>query len=152
MKCQNCGQHEATFHYRANINGEMMEQHLCPECAANMEGSVFAQAGEQSMFQSMAGSLFGENGFFGEMPGALMGDFWAAPAWGMPRVADQSTVHAQQAPSVDRGPEIPVDAGEDVKKRRKINALHKEKENAIKTENFERAAELRDELYRLENS
>lgn len=152
MNCQNCGRHEATFHYRANINGEQTEQHLCPECAANMEGSVFAQAGEQSLFQSMAGSLFGDHGFFGGMPDALMGDFWAAPGWSAPRVAAPDAANAPQAPSADRGPEIPVDAGEEVKKRRRINALRQEKNNAVQAEDFERAAALRDEIYRLENN
>ena len=30
MKCQNCGKNEATFYYKSNINGRVMESHLCP--------------------------------------------------------------------------------------------------------------------------
>ena len=36
MKCQNCGKNEATFYYKSNINGRVMESHLCPECARQL--------------------------------------------------------------------------------------------------------------------
>lgn len=142
MKCQNCGKHEATFHYRLNMNGEVMEQHLCSACAAGMKDSVFAQAGQQAMFAPMAGSLFGS------MANEFFNDF---PAWGAPWITAPGAAGIPAAP-VESDPEIPVDAGEDIKKRRKINALRQEQETAVKTENFERAAEIRDEIYRLENN
>ena len=35
MLCQNCGNHEADFHFNSNINGDITELHLCSECASN---------------------------------------------------------------------------------------------------------------------
>ena len=40
MKCTNCGMNNATCHYRYNINGKVTEAHLCPDCAAKMEGKA----------------------------------------------------------------------------------------------------------------
>ena len=36
MKCERCGQREATFYYQSNINGRVTQVHLCPECAAEL--------------------------------------------------------------------------------------------------------------------
>lgn len=33
MLCEKCGQREATYHSTVNINGEITESHLCSECA-----------------------------------------------------------------------------------------------------------------------
>jgi len=47
---------------------------------------------------------------------------------------------------------IPLDAGAEIKNRRELNVLRGEMEAAIKAENFEKAAELRDEIHRKEKS
>ena len=36
MKCERCGQREATFYYQSNINGKVTQVHLCPDCAAEL--------------------------------------------------------------------------------------------------------------------
>ena len=33
MKCQCCGNGEATFHYQSTVNGHRQEAHLCRRCA-----------------------------------------------------------------------------------------------------------------------
>lgn len=149
MKCQHCGRHEATFHYRSNVNGQITEQHLCSECAS-MEGSVFAaEKQHMQMFaapfmQSMGyGSLFNDmaRGFFGPWPGVTRA---------MPQT--QGPVQPDSINSRNEELKIPVDAGEDFKKRREINQLRCELDSAVKAEKFERAAELRDKIYKLENN
>jgi len=159
MKCQNCGKHTAVFHYQSNINGAVTEQHLCQECAQTMEGSVFAEslAGNGQMFKNgfFGDSIYGDgmfgSGLFGydfglrptlnrffEIP-AMTGGFMVTPA---PRPA---------APLPERGADnIPADAGEAVKKRRELNRLRNELQAAVAEERYERAAELRDQIYKME--
>ena len=36
MKCDNCGQREATVRYSENINGKRRELHLCEECSREL--------------------------------------------------------------------------------------------------------------------
>jgi len=58
MKCQHCGNHEATVHLRQNINGQVTEHVLCSACAEQMGvGGMFAD------FGSFGG--FGVPGLFG---------------------------------------------------------------------------------------
>ena len=57
MKCQNCGKNEATFYYKSNINGRVMESHLCPECARQL-GLV------QDMRRPMMSSFWDDDDFF----------------------------------------------------------------------------------------
>jgi len=45
---------------------------------------------------------------------------------------------------------IPSDAGADIKRRRELNRLRSEMNTAIKSEDFEKAAGIRDDIYRLE--
>jgi len=47
-------------------------------------------------------------------------------------------------------PLVPLEADDTLRQRRALNALRQEMQTAIEAEKFERAAELRDELYRLE--
>ena len=39
MKCERCGQREATYYYRENINGKETKAHLCSVCASEKESS-----------------------------------------------------------------------------------------------------------------
>ena len=57
MKCQNCGKNEATFYYKSNINGRVMESHLCPQCARQL-GLV------QDMRRPMMSSFWDDDDFF----------------------------------------------------------------------------------------
>lgn len=39
MKCENCGIHTATTHYKSIVNGQIREAHLCPECFQKISGA-----------------------------------------------------------------------------------------------------------------
>ena len=76
MKCQNCGKNEATFYYKSNINGRVMESHLCPECARQL-GLV------QDMRRPMMSSFWDDDDFFTRpfrMLEPLLGGFGSASA------------------------------------------------------------------------
>ena len=160
MKCENCGKNEVTFVYQSNINGKVTEKHLCSECAEKLGYTQRIAAHSRSMMQNFfGGSLLG-NGFFDDffspMP-SLMGrsgwmledpfdDFFAD----MPAL---SAAPAQQRvePCQQKQNDL---VGKEEQSRfaymRQMNALKLEMKKAVHQENFERAAELRDQIRQLE--
>ncbi len=93
MKCTNCGMNNASYHYRYNINGKVTEAHLCPDCAAKMEGKIdgfdFNEAFDSfdRIFDDMWSGfftrpLFGSFGFGGARPGAFKAPRDKRPARG----------------------------------------------------------------------
>lgn len=140
MRCQNCGNYEASFHYRSNINGEITEQHLCQECAQSMENSMFTGSMAGIMPMQMQGDDFFDSFF--------------RSTFSYPVIPGMAGGYRQVAPIRSNLEEkvIPLDAGAEIKNRRELNVLRGEMEAAIKAENFEKAAELRDEIHRKEKS
>ena len=156
MKCENCGKNEVTFVYQSNINGKVTEKHLCSECAEKLGYTQKLAAHSRSMMQNFFGnSMFG-GGFFDDfffpVP-SLMGrmledpfdDFFAdMPALSAAPVQQEQTNQKQQDDLV----------GKEDQSRfaylRQMNALRMEMKKAVHQENFERAAELRDEIRKLE--
>ena len=159
MKCEKCGKNEVTFIYQSNINGKVTEKHLCSECAEKLGYTQKIAARNRSMMQSFfGGSLLG-NGFFDDffspMP-SLMGrsgwlledpfdDFFAEmPALSAAPVQQQEEQQKQQNDLV----------GKEEQSRfaymRQVNALKLEMKKAVHQENFERAAQLRDQIHQLE--
>ena len=157
MKCEHCGKNEATFYYKSNINGQVTEQHLCSDCAralgyADGFGSGFSGlnsffGGMDDLFApvpAMAGSFFApfERAFgsFGGMFPQLSGSCCTAPA------AASAAVPAS-APSDGL---VSEDEHKKLDRERRVNALRYEMQQAIQSENFERAAQLRDQIHSLE--
>ena len=158
MKCENCGKNEVSFVYRSNINGKVEEKHLCQECAQKLGYTQKIQdsyAGFQNLFRSRFSNIFapmhalaGRNGasFFGDnfFGGSLLGDnlfddFFAMPALGCGTA--EAAAPAQQENLV---------SDEEQKKishERELNALRAEMKQAVESENFERAAQLRDQIH-----
>lgn len=66
MLCQNCKEHEASFHYTQNNNGHITEMHLCHQCAkktgliedSHKLWSPFGLASEETMLDNLLGELF----------------------------------------------------------------------------------------------
>lgn len=154
MKCENCGKNEVTFVYQSNINGKVTEKHLCSECAEKLGYTQKIAAHSQRMMQNFFGnSLFGSSffdDFFSPVP-SLMGrmledpfdDFFTE----MPALCAAPVQQEAQKKTDDL-------VGKEEQSRfaymRKLNALKMEMKKAVHQENFERAAELRDEIHKLE--
>ena len=161
MKCENCGKNEVTFVYQSNINGKVTEKHLCSECAEKLGYTQKIAAHGQRMMQNFFGnSMFGGgflDDFFSPQP-FLMGrrnwlledpfdDFFAD----MPAL---QAAPAQQAESAQQEQKTDDLVGKEEQSRfaymRQMNALKMEMKKAVHQENFERAAELRDQIHQLE--
>ena len=156
MKCENCGKNEVTFVYQSNINGQVTEKHLCAECAEKLGYTQKITAHNQRMMQNFfGGSLFGNSffdDFFSPMP-SLMGrrnwmledpfdDFFSE----MPALC-ASPVEQEQQKADDL---VNREEQSRFAYMRQMNALKMEMKKAVHQENFERAAELRDEIRKLE--
>jgi len=152
MKCQHCLGSEANFHYKSNINGEITERHLCADCARTVEHGLFAGALARPM--EGFGNLFSGSLLGGKLFGG--GGFGLRPSFALPQreaeeVCQSACGSCQTAgPAADAHPSVPLEADEALKQRRAHNALRQEMQTAIEAENFERAAEIRDELQGLE--
>ena len=156
MKCENCGKNEVTFVYQSNINGQITEKHLCSECAEKLGYTQKIAAHSQRMMQNFFGnSLFGNSffdDFFSPVP-TLMGrrnwmledpfdDFFSE----MPALC-ASPVEQEQQKADDL---VNREEQSRFAYMRQMNALKMEMKKAVHQENFERAAELRDQIHQLE--
>ena len=153
MKCENCGKNEVTFVYQSNINGQVTEKHLCSECAEKLGYTQKLAAHSQRMMQNFfGGSLFDD--FFTPFPSLLgrmnrmlespFDDFFAdMPALGAPAEAQQEARKPQETL-------LEQEEQNQISKTRQLNALRMEMQKAVREENFERAAELRDQIHGME--
>lgn len=154
MKCENCGKNEVTFVYQSNINGNVTEKHLCSECAEKLGYTRKIAAHSQRMMQNFFGNSFFDD-FFSPMPSLIsrmnrmledpFDDFFTdMPALGAAPAQQQEQPQQKQDSLV----------GKEEQSRfaymRQLNALRIEMKKAVRQENFERAAELRDQIKDLE--
>ncbi|MBR3641341.1 MAG: UvrB/UvrC motif-containing protein [Oscillibacter sp.] len=163
MKCENCGKNEVTFVYRSNVNGKVEEKHLCHECAEKLGYTQRVFANRNSLF----GDVFGDRGWFGT---PLLGDFFPSMSNWMGRMledpfddffaempaltgaAPEKTEKAEEKKEEKTGDLVSGEEQSRFAYLRKLNAMKLEQKRAIREENFERAAQLRDEIRELEKA
>ena len=159
MLCENCKKNKATTYFRKTINGETTETFLCEDCAKKLgvnAGEIFKNSG------------FGDFGF-GDF-GFLLPEFTNTNMLGTEKKCDCGTTFRKIAKTGLVGCEKCYDTfrkelNSTLRKmhgatshRPRLNAfrkndpesevasLRKQMEKAIKEENFEEAARLRDEI------
>ena len=148
MKCENCGRNEANFVYRSSINGRTEEHHLCQACAEKLgyTRSFFDQR------PSVMDSFFGNNSFFSSMP-SLMGRILENPFDDffdeMPAIG---AVPVQEVQKERKDNLLSCEEQRRFSYLRQMNALKHAQKKAIHEEDFERAAQLRDEIRKLEET
>ena len=155
MKCEHCGKNDVTFVYRSNINGRVEEHHLCRECAEKLGYTQYVQANGRSLMQNFfgRGSLFGDS-WFGDM-------FTPMSNWMGRMLEDPFDDFFAEMPALNAAPARQQEAGKEdnlvgqeeqsrFSYLRQLNALKMEMRKAVHQENFERAAELRDQIRQLE--
>ena len=171
MLCQHCKKNEATTHVKTMVNGKYAEYRLCPECAHEL--------GYDSMFTDFSADFGGllSSFFSNALPaisgathcdtcGSTLNDIKRTGKVGcadcydtffselMPTIRNVhgNTEHKGKRPGVI---EYTVNEEEnksdnDAPSEDKIGTLRAELKEAIEKENFERAAQLRDEIKGLE--
>lgn len=142
MLCQACNEKPATFYYSTNINGHITKQHLCATCAKTVEDV-------RHNFSKNPHSFLEE--LFHFSPKNPQGHTNALPKSYHPRNGTLGTIPFDpQTFTATKESAIPACADESFMKRRQLNALKTQLKNCIKAENFEQAANLRDEIFKRE--
>ncbi len=162
MLCQNCGKHEAEYHYKSNVNGTVTEQHLCSECAKKLGYSVPFFGHTDNFLGSLLSDFFGGSAIKTAAPGAVCplcgstaGDISRTGKVGCAQCYD--TFSDMLLPYIRRihgntehTGKIPSDAGAEIKTKRELVQLKEELKKAVEAQEFEKAAQLRDRIKELE--
>ena len=158
MLCQNCGKNEAVTHLRRVINGETAETHLCSRCAAALGGgmgfspfaiglgglfdgffseAVLSSAGKRTVRCEKCGCSFDDivkNGKLG--CAGCLNTFYD-------RISESfENIHGK---AVYEGT-VPASAQDDAVSGRTVEQLKEMLNRAIDEQDFELAAQLRDEI------
>lgn len=178
MLCERCKKNEATFYYHENVNGNEKTYHLCSDCAGEMEKSGELDYSDFDKNFENLDSFFGDPfksmnnllaGFFGtgtpkqitssaekKCPdcGMSIREFAANGMAGCPKCYEtfskelEPTITKIHGRSAHNG-RVPAKFREKASMKKKIESLEAEQREAIANENYERAAEIRDELKKL---
>ncbi len=173
MKCQKCGADNANTHVKTIINGEFKEYDLCSECArkmgytnvfadmdndfSNLLGSFFTNvlpARTQATRCEFCGSTYAEIAKTGQVGCAHCYELFADRLYPSIRRIHGNTTHCgKNSGSATSSAKESVEAAKkpaEMTKEEKINDLKKRLDAAVKEQNFELAAELRDQIKELE--
>lgn len=136
MMCEHCGKNKATFYYKSTVNGCTMQTHLCHSCAREL--------GYVDALRPMSRSFFGDpfamlqDGWFDGAAAHLLTEF---PAPGNTISEAKETVQRKETDNLLNAEES---RAYDLQRQR--NVLEYRLREAIDTENYEEAAQLRDRL------
>ena len=169
MLCERCKKNEATVFYKETINGKTRSCSLCSECASEAEKTgEIGKTHMDSFFSSPAsvgidslfGSLFGIPQYakksIGEVKkcslcGSTFSDLVKNGKVGCPKCYDvfadelDATIREIHGTTSHNGA-APERFRHDRELKQKIKKLENELKRVINEENYERAAEIRDEL------
>lgn len=159
MLCQNCNRSDAHVHLKRIINGEAAEVHLCASCASafGVSDAVSAFAG----FEEIPGSMLSSSGarinakaIRCETCGFTFEDIMRTGMPGCPecyRVFSRRLrpVMAKLHGRAEYQGKVPPGIKEDARREDALGELKEKLARAIREENFELAAVLRDEIRRL---
>lgn len=166
MFCEECKEKPATVHLTQVFNGEKVESHLCENCASQKSGFIFDTVNKFSL-PNLLGGMFGANYSLQKVPETATPS--KCPNCGM-RIIDIRQagklgcsecykVYEQEleAPlrrihgSSQHIGKIPVRGGEKVLVRKQIETLKNRLQEAIREEQYEKAAEIRDQVKEMES-
>lgn len=168
MLCQKCQERPATVHFAKIVGGEKSEFHLCETCAKEQGelGQLFTKAIPAFDFnQLLSGLLNMESspGFATPPPATLRcetcgmtyAQFSKIGRFGCPSCYESFTPRLEPLlrriqTATNHTGKIPLRAGEQVQTKKGLERLRKELRQSISLEQFERAAQLRDQIRELE--
>lgn len=172
MICQECNQRPATLHFTKILNGEKAEYHLCEKCAQE-KGDMFMLSGAPgfSINNLLAGLLNMDSAFQTakqdpfKQEEVLQCDQCSMTFQQFIKVGRFGCANCYQAFSGQLEPilrrlhsgnsahhgKIPARIGGSIHIRKSIEELKQSLKDSISREEFERAAEIRDEIRLLES-
>lgn len=172
MLCERCKKNEATYYYHENVNGTEKTYHLCRDCKEEMERN--GELGDVDLNMNSMFDAFFADPFKGSLFGSLFAPGRNQIASGEKKCSCGMTLRGLSSGGMVGCPEcyktferelagtirnvqgrnahtgrVPAKFREKLGVKQKIEALEKERLEAVKNENYERAAEIRDELKKL---
>ncbi len=164
MQCEICQNKEATIHLTEITNGVRTETHLCEQCATEQGIAVKTQIPINELLSGLLSVQPSDDEIGGLSAkglacphcGYTLDDFREKAVLGCPhdyevfekyleplikKAHDGKTAHCGKTPS-----RMPQES----KKRMEIAALRHQLDEAVRTEDYERAAKLRDQISQME--
>ena len=165
MICQNCGKREANVEYTQIINGNKIHLHLCEKCASEMKIGMDFSFDMEDMFSNFFNGFIG-NGLL-ESPkilkcktcGSTYDDFVNTGRLGCSDCYDTfgdeldnilKRLHGNNRNVESRKENLLDKIKEKKEKKDELSELKDELKECIKKEEYEKAAEIRDKIKKLE--
>ena len=166
MYCEECKQKPATVHLSHVANGKLVEKHLCEDCAGK-KGMFVVNLANQFSIPNLLGSIFGSPYSVQDIQSASQVE--SCPNCGMRFTDIRHTgklgcSECYQAFEQELEPilrrihgnnqhigKIPSRSGEKVLLRKKIDTMKQKLQEAVASEQYEQAAEIRDSIKEMEN-
>lgn len=166
MICQECGQRQATLHFTKIINGEKTEFHICEVCAKEKGEAVPGVDNTFSIHNLLSGLLnFDSPGFSQKTTqplrcnscGLTYSQFSRSGRFGCSTCYEtfgerlEPIFRRVHSGNVSHYGKIPRRSGSVIQMKRELDHLKKKLQTSIVNEEFELAAQLRDEIRQLES-
>ncbi len=164
MQCQVCQKKEATIHLTEITDGVRSEMHLCEQCAQEEGIAVKSQLSINELLSGLLATQPSDDELFGDSEqetacphcGFTLAQFTKEAVLGCPydyEVFEKSLLplieKAHDGKTVHRG-KVPSKMPKDTKKQIKLASLRQQLDSAVQSEDYERAAKLRDEINQYE--
>ena len=163
MQCQVCKQNTATIHLTEIVDGQRNETHLCESCAHKQGVAIKAQIPLNELLGSLLASQPEIGGAASQKPeqscpncGMTFEKFRQSSLLGCPcdyEVFDKQLkgiIEKSHAGHTEHHGKIPARTPADERKQLELLRLRQELEAALKAEDYEMAAKLRDRIKELQ--
>ncbi|WP_368505972.1 UvrB/UvrC motif-containing protein [Alkalihalophilus sp. As8PL] len=168
MKCQECGEREATLHFTKIVNGKKTEFHICEQCARE-KGEHIPGSNSFSIHQLLSGLLHLEQPLKAGQEASnsrkelvchncgmkyeqftRAGRFGCATCYESFETKLDPILKRVHSGNYTHSGKIPVRVGGGIQLQREIDSLKDQMKQYIEREEFEQAAETRDQIRALE--
>jgi protein arginine kinase activator len=163
MFCQACKKNEATIHLTEISNGKRLEMHLCQSCAVEQGITAKSQMSLNELLSSLLAAAPPDEQALDDSDtlllcpncGETLDQFRKDALLGCPndyevfeKVLSPLIQKAHEGATAHKG-KVPARAPADTVKQTKLLALKQQLEEAVKAEDYETAAKLRDQISQL---
>lgn len=171
MLCEKCSKNEATVYWKTTVNGHTGEHHLCAACAQQTDAAKLLHnpfSGFDSLFTTLDHALTGTLSESAMLRGQRTADVCSVCGassgeimrTGRPGCAECYTRFAAILNPIIRrihgnvrySGAVPASAGEQLQRKRRLDELKNQLSEAVRTQEFEQAAKIRDEIRSMEEA
>ncbi|OIK12605.1 hypothetical protein BIV60_16075 [Bacillus sp. MUM 116] len=171
MICQECNQRPAALHFTKIVNGEKTEVHLCEKCAQEKGNMFMFNGGSSFAFNNLLAGLLNIDPSFQKQDKSpfhqeeilqcshcsmtfqqflKIGRFGCANCYETFKDQLNPVINRLHSGNLSHAGKIPKRIGGGIHLRKQIDELKNELRDLISHEEFEKAAEVRDEIRTLE--